>query len=57
MKVGFIGFGNMGGPMAMNVARAGFEMTVLDLVEDRMTPLLEMGASGARFGGRGGGGK
>ena len=47
MKVGFIGLGNMGGPMAMNVARAGFEMTVLDLVEERMAPLLEMGASGA----------
>ena len=47
MKVGFIGLGNMGGPMAMNVARAGFEMTVLDLVRDRMTPLLEVGASGA----------
>ena len=47
MKVGFIGLGNMGGPMAMNVARAGFEMTVMDLVQDRMRPLLEMGASGA----------
>ena len=47
MKVGFIGLGNMGGPMALNVARAGFEMTVLDLVQERMTPLLEMGASGA----------
>ena len=47
MKVGFIGLGNMGGPMAMNVARAGFEMTVLDLVQERMRPLLEMGASGA----------
>ena len=47
MKVGFIGLGNMGGPMARNVAKAGFEMTVLDLRQESMAPLLEMGASGA----------
>ena len=47
MKVGFIGLGNMGGPMARNVAKAGFEMTVLDLRQESMAPLLEMGASRA----------
>ena len=31
MKVGFIGLGNMGGPMAANLARAGHEVTGFDL--------------------------
>ncbi|KAJ9477945.1 3-hydroxyisobutyrate dehydrogenase, mitochondrial [Pseudozyma hubeiensis] len=30
-KVGFIGLGSMGGPMALNVAKAGFETTAFDL--------------------------
>ncbi len=47
MKVGFIGLGNMGGPMARNVAKAGFEMTVLDLRRELMAPFLGNGASGA----------
>jgi 3-hydroxyisobutyrate dehydrogenase len=33
-KVGFIGIGNMGGPMAAHLARAGFEMCVYDLRRD-----------------------
>ncbi|AML52437.1 3-hydroxyisobutyrate dehydrogenase [Falsihalocynthiibacter arcticus] len=32
MKIGFIGLGNMGGPMAANLARAGHEVTGFDLV-------------------------
>lgn len=47
MKVGFIGLGNMGGPMARNIAKAGFEMTVQDLRSETMAPLLELGARGA----------
>lgn len=31
MKIGFIGLGNMGGPMAANLARAGHEVTGFDL--------------------------
>ncbi|MTH77297.1 3-hydroxyisobutyrate dehydrogenase [Paracoccus aestuariivivens] len=31
MKIGFIGLGNMGGPMALNLARAGHEVTGFDL--------------------------
>ncbi len=31
MKVGFIGLGNMGGPMAANLAKAGHEVTGFDL--------------------------
>ncbi|MDH3445582.1 MAG: NAD(P)-binding domain-containing protein, partial [Deltaproteobacteria bacterium] len=29
-KLGFIGLGNMGGPIALRLLRAGFSMTVLD---------------------------
>lgn len=32
MKIGFIGLGNMGGPMAANLARAGHEVTGFDTV-------------------------
>ena len=32
MKIGFIGLGNMGGPMAANLARAGHQVTGFDLV-------------------------
>jgi len=30
MKVGFIGLGTMGGPMAMNVLKGGHRLMVLD---------------------------
>ncbi|RRH74802.1 3-hydroxyisobutyrate dehydrogenase [Falsigemmobacter faecalis] len=32
MKIGFIGLGNMGGPMAANLVKAGHEVTGFDLV-------------------------
>ncbi len=47
MKVGFIGLGNMGNPMATNLARAGHELTVHDLRREAATNLLEMGANWA----------
>jgi len=31
VKIGFIGLGNMGGPMAANLAKAGFDVTATDL--------------------------
>lgn len=31
MKIGFIGLGNMGGPMALNLAKAGHDVTGFDL--------------------------
>ena len=31
MKIGFIGLGNMGGPMAANLAKAGHEVTGFDM--------------------------
>ena len=35
-KVGFVGLGNMGAPMATNLVAAGFEVQVFDLVPDLM---------------------
>ena len=33
MKVGFIGLGGIGKPMAINIAKSGFDLTVTDLRE------------------------
>ena len=44
MKVAFIGLGNMGAPMAENLIKAGFEVTVYDLVESAMQTLEQAGA-------------
>src|SRR5947199_3980948 len=44
-KIGFIGLGAMGKPMAANIAKAGFELTVCDLCEE---PCKELAALGAR---------
>ncbi|MGB2330793.1 MAG: NAD(P)-binding domain-containing protein, partial [Pseudomonadales bacterium] len=32
--IGFIGLGNMGGPMAINLVKAGHTVQVFDLVAD-----------------------
>jgi len=45
--LGFIGLGNMGGPIALRLLRVGYPMTVLDLNKDKMKPLLEEGARAA----------
>ena len=47
MKVGFIGTGNMGNPMAANLVKAGHQLTVHDLRREAATNLLEMGAQWA----------
>jgi hypothetical protein len=43
-KVAFIGLGNMGGPMAINLVKAGHAVTAFDLSADaqkvRLWPLL-----------------
>jgi 3-hydroxyisobutyrate dehydrogenase-like beta-hydroxyacid dehydrogenase len=44
MKVGFIGLGTMGGSMALNLRKAGYEMTVNDMRRDAGGPHLEAGA-------------
>jgi 3-hydroxyisobutyrate dehydrogenase len=42
--VGFIGLGNMGGPVARHIQRAGFPMVVCDLREETTRPFEERGA-------------
>lgn len=44
MRVGFIGLGNMGAPMATFVRQAGFPLVVHDLRRTAAAPLLERGA-------------
>nr|WP_316563125.1 NAD(P)-binding domain-containing protein [Myxococcus sp. MxC21-1] len=43
MKVGFIGLGNMGLPMAGSLAAAGHELTVWNRTESKAAPLKEKG--------------
>ena len=45
LSVGFIGVGNMGNPMAGNVLKAGFPMTVFDMNPKAMENLIQAGAS------------
>ena len=46
-RIGFIGLGNMGGPMASNVARAGHSMVVTDIRREMAKPHLDQGAQWA----------
>src|SRR6056297_736157 len=46
MKIGFIGLGNMGAPMAANLARAGHSVTGFDMAEVS-APGVEMAANAA----------
>jgi len=43
-KIGFIGLGIMGKPMAQNLIKAGYELTVYDTVAERMNDLIKAGA-------------
>jgi 3-hydroxyisobutyrate dehydrogenase len=47
MRVGFIGLGNMGGPLAGFVRGADFDLVVHDLRREAAAPLLERGAGWA----------
>jgi 2-hydroxy-3-oxopropionate reductase len=47
MKIGFIGLGIMGRPMALNLLKGGHSVTVWARRAESMQPLLEAGASGA----------
>ena len=44
IKVGFIGLGNAGGKLAGSLARNGVDLTVFDLDQSAMVPLLDAGA-------------
>ena len=46
-KVGYIGIGNMGKPIAANVVRGGFDLMVCDLREEPMKELAALGAKTA----------
>ena len=43
-KIGFIGLGTMGKPIAVNIARAGFDLTVYDLRKEPCKELASLGA-------------
>lgn len=46
MHIGFLGLGNMGGPMASNLLKAGHQLSVFDLSSTAVTELVEKGAHG-----------
>ncbi|MDD2883606.1 MAG: NAD(P)-dependent oxidoreductase [Dechloromonas sp.] len=47
MKIGFIGLGIMGRPMALNLLQGGHQLTVWARRAESMQPLLDAGAQGA----------
>jgi 2-hydroxy-3-oxopropionate reductase len=47
-RVGFIGLGNMGKHMAINIAKAGFDLMVYDLRPEPMRELTAIGVKAAR---------
>ena len=47
-KIGYIGLGNMGAPMARNLLKAGYPVVVHDLDAARMQALAEEGATTAK---------
>lgn len=44
-RIGFVGLGAMGGPMAANLVRKGHDVTVFDTDPARTVPLAELGAA------------
>ena len=44
--VGFIGLGNMGRPMAINLSRKGFHVAAFDVVRSHVDALAKAGARG-----------
>ena len=47
MKVGFVGIGVMGSPMALNIVKGGHELTVYDRSAEAIARLTEAGAKAA----------
>ena len=50
MKVGFIGLGIMGRPMAKNLVKAGYEVVVYDFNKEAVADLVSCGAAAAESG-------
>lgn len=46
-KIGFIGLGTMGAPMAVNLLKQGFEVTVYNRTAEKCEPLVSQGARAA----------
>src|SRR3712207_4942793 len=46
-RLAFVGLGAMGSPMAKRLAGAGFELKVFDVLDERIDPLIELGAVSA----------
>jgi 3-hydroxyisobutyrate dehydrogenase len=44
MKIGFIGLGNMGGPMVKNLVKNGHKLIINDIVKSLAEPLVALGA-------------
>ncbi len=47
-KIGFIGLGIMGKPMALNLIKAGFELVVFNRTSSKMDELINAGAIGVK---------
>ena len=47
MKIGFIGVGNMGGPMVRNLIKAGHQLTVFDVAAAALQAAVKAGAGAA----------
>jgi 2-hydroxy-3-oxopropionate reductase len=43
-KIAFIGLGRMGNPMARNLIKAGYQLTVYDVIAEKVAVLAEQGA-------------
>ncbi len=50
MKIGYIGLGNMGGPMAANLARSGCDIIVFDLEGVKIDRVVAFGATAGASG-------
>ncbi len=46
-KIGFIGLGIMGRPMAKNLLKAGYSLVVYDIVPSAVEDVVKAGAQGA----------
>jgi len=47
MQIGFIGLGNMGGPMAINLAKAGHSVKAFDLSQEAIAKVVAAGGQAA----------
>ena len=48
LRVGFLGLGTMGSPMATNIAKAGFPLTVWNRTASKVEPFLRLGAKSGK---------